>query len=102
MTTEKPHSYEPPPISGYRPLSQAQVNLINEIKDEGHRLRALVDRVVEHLEAESRERLDGLPVAPQAATQRQAEAMRAAAIARTDLQTGLMWLARAVAQPGGF
>ncbi len=94
-------------IKGYRELSADDIALMNEIKEEGARLEALVNKVrnritlqrqgtlCKSMEAHERteperERLDA------------AEPERWAAMAKTDFQTGLMKLVRAVAQPGSF
>lgn len=80
-------------IKGYRDLTQEEIDLMNEIKAAGEELRTLIHRVEQHIEAQPE------PDAPH--TQVTAP-MRWAAIARTDLQTGLMALTRAVAQPTTF
>lgn len=67
-------------IAGYRELTEAEIALMNEIKAQGAQLKELHAKVV------STPGIDA----------------RAAAIAGTDLQTGLMWLTRAVARPEGF
>lgn len=68
------------PITGYRDLSQEEVDTINDIK-------ALAVQVGEAVEAVfNREGVD----------------KRWASIARTDLQTGFMALIRSVAQPETF
>lgn len=69
-----------PPVMGYRNLSQSEVDLINEIKGVGEELGALVAKV---------RVADGVD-------------QRWASIGATDLQTGLMALVRAVAQPTTF
>lgn len=68
-------------ISGYRELSQHEINLMNEIKAFGPQLQALVDKLrdADHM-------LD----------------QRWVSIGATDLQTGLMALTRAVARPTFF
>ena len=67
-------------ISGYRDLTTAEIDAINAIKAEGERLAQLLAGVGQ------------LPdIDP-----------RALAIARTELQTGMMWAVRAVARPEGF
>lgn len=68
-------------ITGYRDLSQEEIDLMNEIKAEGERLRALVVKVSNTPEVVDHEWAD---------------------IATTDFQTGLMALARAVACPKTF
>ena len=71
-------------IQGYRELSQEEIDLMNEVKTQGEMLRHLVEK----LEARARTQggIDG----------------RAVSIARTELQTGLMWLTRSIARPAGF
>lgn len=67
-------------ISGYRELSQAEIDLMNEIKTKGAELGELVVKL------RSAEGLD----------------QRWVSIGATDFQTGLMALVRAVAQPTTF
>lgn len=69
-----------PKITGYRELTLAEAELMNDIKAAGIELHALVDRVRSH------ELVD----------------QRWASIGATDLQTGLMALTRAVARPTTF
>jgi hypothetical protein len=78
-------------IKGYRDLTQAEIDLMNEIKAKGEELGALVDKVNKELLAQSHNRNDNY-----------FDHMRWAAIARTDFQTGLMALTRAIAQPTSF
>lgn len=86
-------------IKGYRDLTAEDIALMNDIKTAGDAFGELVKRVQERVKAQrvtqpaiagEKERLDA------------AEPERWAAMARTDFQTGLMKLVRAVAQPGGF
>jgi len=67
-------------ITGYRELSQAEIDLMNEIKAQGVRLNELVVKL---------RNADGLD-------------QRWVSIGATDMQTGLMALTRAVAQPTTF
>jgi hypothetical protein len=67
-------------IKGYHALSQDDINLMNEIKQKGVELGVLVEKL------KATEGLD----------------KRWVAIGTTDLQTGLMALVRAVAQPTTF
>ena len=67
-------------IKGYRELSQSEIDLMNEIKANGAKIGALVDKL---------RKADGLD-------------QRWVSIGATDLQTGLMALTRAVAQPSFF
>lgn len=67
-------------IKGYRQLTQAEVDLINVVKEHGNELS---DRIAD---------LAKNPNVDQ----------RWLAIAKTDLQKGFMALCRAIAQPEGF
>lgn len=67
-------------IKGYRDLSEAEVSLMNELKE----LAIVVGNVVDEVYA------------------RDESDKRWASIARTDLQTGFMALIRAVAKPETF
>lgn len=75
-------------IKGYRELSQAEIDLMNEIKQKGVELQELLEKV--HDYNDSVDLPDGC------------ESHRWTAIAKTDFQTGLMALTRAVAKPGFF
>lgn len=67
-------------ITGYRELSQQEIDLMNEIKGIGSQLESLVNKVM----------IEG------------GGDQRWASIARTELQQGLMALVRAVAKPESF
>ncbi|MDM9556057.1 hypothetical protein QU926_20805 [Pseudomonas asiatica] len=69
-----------PKITGYRQLSEEDAALMNEIKAHGVELGKLIDKLrsLDHLDP------------------------RWLSIGTTDLQTGLMALTRAVAQPTSF
>ena len=67
-------------IHGYRELAPDELALINAIKENGNEMGAAVEAISE------------FPGVDQ----------RALSIAKTYLQTGLMWLTRAIARPGGF
>jgi hypothetical protein len=79
--------YTPPPITGYRTLSQTEVDLMNEIKAEGERLGDLCNKLVR--------------------TNAATDANRAAdltwvAVGQLHLQQGIMALVRSVAKPASF
>ena len=88
-------------IKGYRDLSQSEIDLMNEFKSAGVLLQSIIDKVQKHIvnqtdkfyseynEAEI-ERLEA------------ADSYAWCSAAKTDLQTGLMKLTRAVAQPTTF
>ena len=67
-------------IKGYRDLTQAEIDQMNDIKLHGVKLQALIERL---------EQVPGID-------------SRWVAIGKTDLQTGLMALTRAVARPTFF
>jgi hypothetical protein len=85
--------------SDYRELSQAEIDLMNEIKFKGEELRVLCEKVGHHV---------GLVIG--ASSGNDQEGARVAAAnpaywamgAYTDLQVGIMKLVRAVAQPTTF
>lgn len=68
------------PIKGYRDLSQAEIDLMNKLKDVAVEVGKWVDIVMDDPATDK----------------------RWAAIAKTDLQKGFMSLIRAVAQPETF
>lgn len=92
-------------IKGYRELSQEEIDLMNRIKAKGAELMALQEELVDLLDEQGRTK------ACDAAenTEKHAELVRFAAadprrwaaIGKTDIQTGIMALVRAVAQPEG-
>ena len=94
-------------ISGYRELSQTEIDLLNAIKAKGAELLDLHQHVVVHLASQRQERLDAAALAGVSDTASEldrhvaAEPERWAAIGKTDIQTGVMALVRAVAQPVG-
>ena len=67
-------------IVGYRELSQSDIDLMNKIKHHGENLKLLME------ELEGRADLDQMAVAA----------------AKLQLQTGIMWAVRSVAQPSTF
>lgn len=88
-------------IKGYRDLTQAEIDLMNEIKQHALATRSLVEKVqmqamgavtqAQHLGGE-----DFVSLVSEADPIRWAEA------AQTTLQTGYMQLTRAIAMPRGF
>ena len=72
-------------IAGYRELDQAEIDLMNEIKAEGVRLKELHDKALAFINSDLR-------LNPN-------ERRRWLAIGRTDYQKGLMALTRAIAAP---
>lgn len=87
-------------IKGYRELTQGEIDLMNAIKTKGLELDALIGRVHEHLQGQIVDAANGDQ--DEASRLDAAQPQRWTAIARTDFQTGLMALTRAVAQPTFF
>lgn len=98
-------------ISGYRELSQAEIDLMNRIKAAGQQLLALQAELSAKLAADAAEksrasgvsqaRAGGEPSAEMVEWRRfaAAEPQRWASIGKTEIQQGVMALVRAVAQP---
>lgn len=78
-------------IKGYRELSQEEIDLVNEIKEQGIALDALLDKLWGV-------RMD----AEEVDMENEREAARWISIGKTHLQQGLMALTRAVAKPDFF
>lgn len=98
-------------IKGYRELSQAEVDLMNRIKEKGAEILSLQAELVDMLKLQEVSKLNAMEHAitsdsAQDAKEefnrfQSAEPFRWAAIGKTDIQTGIMALVRAVAQPAG-
>ncbi|AUR86593.1 hypothetical protein NVP1087A_12 [Vibrio phage 1.087.A._10N.261.45.F9] len=73
-------------IKGYRDLTQDEINLMNEIKEHGAQLEALIQKLG----------------ATNVATGGHCIDPRWLSIGETDLQTGIMALVRSVARPESF
>ncbi len=79
-----------PPVSGYRQLSQAEVDLMNEGKAVFNAVGAYLDKLASIGK-------DDAKVSESVAIDH-----RCVAIARTEAQTAAMWAIRAITKPGGF
>ena len=105
-------------ITGYRELSQEEIDLMNRIKAKGKELLDLQAELAGRLNTDLEVKQVAAKRAPedeaslecaelrrfQAAELRRfqaAEPLRWASIGKTDIQTGIMALVRAVAQPAG-
>ncbi|AVA33001.1 hypothetical protein [Cupriavidus metallidurans] len=98
-------------ITGYRELSEAEISLMNRIKEKGAELLALQTELAGYLstqaetkafEAKQSKLAPEDEASPECVELRRflaAEPQRWAAIGKTDIQTGIMALVRAVAQP---
>lgn len=91
-------------IKGYRELTQGEIDLMNRIKEFGPQLQSLIADLRIHLETQDRATVD--PDWEDTKSERarldQADPWRWLETGKTDLQTGLMALTRAVAQPTFF
>lgn len=86
-------------ITEYRELTSEEIALINKIKSFGENGKALIDEIRQHLLNQER-----TTAASEIADAQRivAQPWRWASIGETDLQTGLMALTRADAQPTNF
>jgi len=94
-------------IKGYRELSQDEINLMNKIKEQGLALEALMAEVNTHLLRQKHAAEESfLNQISDAEIEKNrlwnAEPIRWYALGKTDIQKGLMFLTRAVAQPTSF
>ncbi|MND21565.1 hypothetical protein D3C87_930350 [compost metagenome] len=94
-------------ISGYRELSQEEVDLMNRIKAKGSELLELHAELVAHIKIQRQacvveEMFVDVIDPDELARLDAAEPHRWAAMGKTDIQTGIMALVRAVAQPEGI
>lgn len=98
-------------IAGYRELSQEEIDLMNRIKDKGRELLDLQAELAGRLSTDSEVKTcaakavglekTGSDESVELRRFQNAEPMRWAAIGKTDIQTGIMAMVRAVAQPVG-
>lgn len=98
-------------IKGYRELNQEEIDLMNRIKTKGEELMQLQHELVGRLNTDLEVKTSAANASKLAANDEAsdesvelrrftaAEPMRWAAIGKTDIQTGIMALVRAVAQP---
>ena len=98
-------------IKGYRELSQEEIDLMNRIKAKGKELLVLqaelagrlnTDLEVKQVAAKASKRAPEDETSPECVELRRfqdSEPLRWADIGKTDIQTGIMALVRAVAQP---
>lgn len=92
-------------IAGYRELSQEEIDLMNRIKAKGGELLELQYELDQMLQSQANDKYidvagNGLDNA-EFERFMDAEPLRWSAIGKTDIQTGIMALVRAVAQPAG-
>ena len=93
-------------ITGYRELSQDEIELMNEIKAKGAELEALCAKVKRHISSQYKQANQDDPDAiahnPERDRLNQADPRMWEGWARGNFQSGLMYLTRAVAQPTTF
>ena len=92
-------------IAGYRELSQEEIDLMNRIKAKGAELLSLQAELQSMLHKQNTlKALDADTEVGSVEFERfcDAEPLRWACIGKTDIQTGIMALVRAVAQPAGI
>lgn len=87
-------------ITGYRDLSQDEIDLMNEIKLQGQALKELIGKVDYFLLGLAKEALEGNAELQQHLWD--TEPNYWSSIAKRNLQQGLMALTRAVARPTTF
>ena len=90
-------------ISGYRELNQTEIDLMNKIKALGPQIEDVIEEVRLHVINQRQHAIDTKPqdvVTLDRLTDATPE--RFTALAKTDFQTALMYLTRAVAQPTFF
>ena len=88
-------------ISGYRELTQQEIDLMNEIKALGIQLEAVCNKVVEHINTQWDVCVDDDDHAEMDRIDK-CESYKWESTGRQKLQEGLMNLTRAVAQPTFF
>lgn len=91
-------------IQTYRELDQNEIDLMNECKSLEAQVLALQERLYGRAVAERDVAKDSLNYTADAVGAHEAiasaeQAIRAASIAKTEIQTGFMWLTRSVARP---
>lgn len=86
-------------ITGYRELDQEEIDLMNEIKALGPILEAVIYKVTKHIE---NQRFSDVDRAKTQSRLNNATPERFLAMAKTEMQDGLMHATRAVAQPEFF
>lgn len=86
-------------IKGYRELSQAEVDLMNQVKAHAEGCNDLIKKLAQMNSLRFRGTVDGVPFEASIAN---GDSNRWAAIGKTQLQQGYMALVRAIALPSTF
>ena len=94
-------------ITGYRELNTEEIALMNEIKELGSKFEGMLLKVQKHIKTQ-RDSCFIIEQFKEITDQEEYERLelatpeRFAAMAKTEFQTGLMYLVRSVAQPTTF
>lgn len=111
INTEKDMENQHRKIVGYRELSQEEIDLMNRVKAAGAQLLQLQEEALARLNTDLESKRiaacnskltpedEASPESVEYRRFQKAEPHRWAAIAKTDIQTGVMALVRAIAQP---
>lgn len=114
--------YTPPPITGYRQLTQGDVDDMNELKALGNQIDAVIKRIERrnlavtnevhdayaaicdaHVKAGgSTTEMPGFGADLTAKLELANRSQRSLAVGKTQMQGGLMWVIRGIANPDGF
>ena len=91
-------------IKGYRELSQAEIDLMNKIKEQGEVFGGLLSELSAIRDQHREETHASIDVGevPVLTHSQLGDSCTAAGIAEDHLKTGVMWLVRAVALPSSF
>lgn len=105
-------------ITGYRELDQTEIDLMNKVKAMGAQFESVLLEVQAHIARQQESVWEGVdrtrvllshpPIHPKPSNPELADRLkdatpeRFAAMSKTEIQTGLMYLTRAIAQPTSF
>tara|TARA_R100001377_G_scaffold4294_1_gene2473 strand:- start:530 stop:826 length:297 start_codon:yes stop_codon:yes gene_type:complete len=91
-------------IKGYRELNQAEIDLMNRIKEQGEVFGGLLSElsVLRNADREATHTAVKREEAPRLTHEQLGESCTAVGLAEDHLKTGVMWLVRAVALPSSF
>lgn len=87
-------------ITGYRELTQSEFNLMNEAKAHAEKTADILNRLAVKREFQRASSIN--KDAPGLSLVQIEESQRCLEVAKTTLQTGQMWLVRAIALPNSF
>ncbi|QBP37266.1 hypothetical protein TF_25 [Pseudomonas phage vB_PaeP_TF17] len=88
-------------IKGYRDLSQEEIDMMNRVKELGSQFEKLIQDVSDHLRDQYNSNLKSNNK-DEITRIANAEPGRWLAIGKTNIQTGMMAIIRAIAQPDSF